>query len=123
VRLAQRRRHDHFGHLLADQLIGPVPEDALGGGVGVGDASVLVDAEDAVMRRLQDRSQAGLAGGQFRRASLGDLPLAPPARRPGAVRSVIATASPYPSGVVIGIAVQVTGIIEPSLRTHQSSSR
>jgi hypothetical protein len=76
VRLAQGRRHDRFGHLLAEQLVGPVPEDPRGGGVDVGDASVLVDAEDAVMRRLQDRSQPALAGGQFRRASLGDLPLA-----------------------------------------------
>ena len=64
VLLAQRRRHDGFAQLPADQLIGRAPEDSHRAGVDVGYAGVLVDAEDAVQRRLQDRALASLDAGQ-----------------------------------------------------------
>jgi len=71
----QRRRHERFRQLPADDFIGAAPEDALGRGVDLGHAASLVDDDDAVEGRREDRAVTGLAGLELSRAGLRDLTL------------------------------------------------
>ena len=75
VCVARRWRHERLCQLPAEDLIGPVAEDALGRGIDVCHAALLVDADDAVECCLENRAVAGLAGGEFRGPGLGDLTL------------------------------------------------
>ena len=59
VLLAKRRRDDQLRHLLADDLVGPVPEDPLGGGVELEHAAPVVDGDDAVEGGVEDGGVPG----------------------------------------------------------------
>ena len=61
VALAQRRRHDQVGHVLADDGAGLVPEGALGGRVEVEDAAAVIDGDHCVERGRKHGPVAALA--------------------------------------------------------------
>src|SRR5213078_2065116 len=61
VLVAKARRDDHLDHLAADDLVGLVPEGPLGGRVEFEHAPVVVDRDDAIERRLEDRSMPRLS--------------------------------------------------------------
>jgi hypothetical protein len=73
MRLPQGRRYDHLRHLATDHLGLPVTEGLLRRRIEVGDAAGLVDADDAVERRLEDRALACFACLELDRACLGYL--------------------------------------------------
>src|SRR5207247_587610 len=64
--VAKAGRDDHLDHLAADDLVGLVPEGLLGGRVELEHAPVVVDRDDAVVRRLDDRPVACLTPGTRR---------------------------------------------------------
>ncbi len=63
VLLGVRRRHQHVD-VATDDLVGPVAEEALARGVEQLDRAALVDDDDAVDTRGDDRAHALLAGGR-----------------------------------------------------------
>ena len=76
VRLPRRWRHERFGQLPAEDLIGAVAEDALGGGVDVRHDALLVDDDHAIECCRENGAVAGFAGAEFSGPGLGDLTLA-----------------------------------------------
>src|SRR5205807_6950403 len=61
VRLAPGRRHEHVGHVLVQHLLAWIAKRLLRGCVELDDASVLIDADDAVRHPLENGPLAGFA--------------------------------------------------------------
>ena len=61
VGFAQRPRNDALGHLATQHFLPAVAERALGRRVEFDDPTLVVDADDAIERRLEHRGLAGLA--------------------------------------------------------------
>src|SRR5262249_18014551 len=71
----KRRRHYQLCHVVTRDLIARVAEDALGGGIELNDAALLVHRDDGVERGAEDRSGQRLApmGGVLRAAADDEL--------------------------------------------------
>ncbi len=58
--VSKMRRDDQLGHLAPDDVLGPVAERLLGGRIELEHAAPVVDRDDAVERRFQDRGMTSL---------------------------------------------------------------
>jgi hypothetical protein len=77
--LAGTGRHEHVGHLLADHLVAFVTEGCFGRGIELDDPAILVDEDDAIHRRFENRADArfAFAHGDLGALARGDVPEQP----------------------------------------------
>ncbi len=71
VRSAELGRHDQLGELSAEHVLFPVAERLLGGPVELEHAAEVIDRDDRVQGRVEDREGMGLARAQSRLAVRG----------------------------------------------------